>query len=62
MQVKKQQLELDMQQQTGFKIRKGVCQSCIWPPYLFNFYTDYMMQNASLDDHKMESRILIEYQ
>ena len=29
-----------------FKIRKGVRQSCIWSPYLFNFYTDYMMQNG----------------
>ena len=37
MQVKKQQLELDMKQQTGFQIRKGVCQGCILPPCLFNY-------------------------
>ena len=45
-----------------FKIKKAVRQSCIWSPYLFNFYTDYMMPNARPDDHEMESRILIEYQ
>ena len=32
MQVKKQQLKLDMQQQDLFQIRKGACQGCILSP------------------------------
>ena len=48
--VKKQQLELDMAQKTGFQIRKGVCQGCILSPCLFNFYAEYIMRNAGLDE------------
>ena len=48
MQVRKQQLELDMKQQIGFQIVKGVCQSCILSPCLFNLYAEYIMQNAGL--------------
>ena len=33
-----------------FKIRKGVCQGCILSPCLFNFYAEYIMQNAELDE------------
>ena len=33
-----------------FQIRKGVCQSCILSPCLFNFYAEYNMQNAGLDE------------
>ena len=33
-----------------FKIGKGVWQSCILPPCLFNFYAEYIMQNARLDE------------
>ena len=50
MQVKKQQLELYMEQQDGFQIGKGVRQGCILSPCLFNFYTEYIMQNARLDE------------
>ena len=32
-----------------FKIRKGIRQSCISSPCLFNFYAEYIMQNARLD-------------
>ena len=49
MQIKKQQLELDMEQQTG-SIRKGVCQGCILSPCLFNLYAEYIMKNARLDE------------
>ena len=50
MQVKKQQLELDMEQQTGSKIRKGVCQGCVLSPCLFKFYAEYIMGNAGLEE------------
>ena len=50
MQVKKQQLELDMEQQTGSQIRKGVHQGCLLSPCLFNFYAEYIMRNAGLDE------------
>ena len=50
MQVKKQQLELNMEQQTGSKLRKGVHQGCILSPCLFNFYAEYIMWNARLDE------------
>ena len=50
MQVRKQQLELDMEQQTGSKIGKGVCQGCILSPCLFNFYAEYIMRNAGLKE------------
>ena len=50
MQVRKQQLELDMEQQTGSKLGKGVCQVCILSPCLFNLYTEYIMRNAGLEE------------
>ena len=49
MQVKKQQLELDMDQQTDSKLG-GVRQGCILSPCLFNFYAEYIMQIARLDE------------
>ena len=33
-----------------FKIGKGVCQGCILSPCLFNFYAEYIMRNAGLDE------------
>ena len=33
-----------------FQIGKTVCQSCIWSPCLFNFYAEYIMRNAGLDE------------
>ena len=32
------------------KIRKGVSQGCILSPCLFNFYAEYIMRNAGLDE------------
>ena len=43
MQVRKQQLELGMEQQTG-------SQGCILSPYLFNLYAEYIMRNAGLEE------------
>ena len=47
MQVRKQQLELDMEQQT-VPNRKGGHQGCILSPCLFNLYAEYIMRNARL--------------
>ena len=33
-----------------FQIGKGVCQGCILSPCLFNFYTEYIMWNAGLEE------------
>ena len=33
-----------------FQIGKGVCQACILSPCLFNLYTEYIMQNAGLEE------------
>ena len=41
-----------------FPIGNGVHQGCILSPCLFNFYADYIMQNARLENHKLESRLL----
>ena len=32
------------------QIGKGVCQGCILSPCLFNFYAEYIMCNAGLDE------------
>ena len=41
-----------------FQIRKGVCKGCILSPYLFNLYAEYIMRNAGLGKHKLESGLL----
>ena len=33
-----------------FQIGKGVCQGCILSPCLFNFYAEYIMRNAGLNE------------
>ena len=48
MQVRKQQLELDMEQQDWFQIEKGVRQNCILSSCLFNLYAEYIMRNTGL--------------
>ena len=56
MQVKKQQLELDMEQWTGSKLGKeyvkAVLLSC-----LLNFSAEYIMRNAGLDETQAEIKI-----
>ena len=46
MKVKKQQLELDMEQQMGSKLGKEYIKAV----YCHPVYTEYFMQNARLDD------------
>ena len=41
-----------------FQIGKGVHQGCILSPCFFNLYAEYIMQNAGLDEAKLESRLL----
>ena len=52
MQVRKQQLELEMEQQTGHgtTIGKGVHQGCTLSPCSFNLYAEYIMRNAGLEE------------
>ena len=40
-----------------FQIRKGVCQGCILSLCLFNFYAEYLIQNAGLDNSQTEIKI-----
>ena len=53
MQIRKQQLELDMEQQTGSKSRKEYIKAV----YCHPAYLTYM-RNAKLEEHKLESRLL----
>ena len=51
MQVKKQQLEPDMEQWTGSKLGKEyIGQGYILSPCLFNLYAQYILWNARLDE------------
>ena len=50
MQVKKQKLELDMEQQTNSKYGKKYVKAVILSPCLFNFYAEYIMRNAGLEE------------
>ena len=50
MQVKKQQLELDMKRQTGSKLRKEYIKAVYCHSCLFNFYAEYIMRNAGLEE------------
>ena len=40
-----------------FQIGKGVPQGCILSPCLFNFYAEYIMRNARLDEAQAEIKI-----
>ena len=57
MQVRKQQLELEMELHTASKSWKGVHQGCILSPCLFNLYAEYITRNAGMDEAQLESRL-----
>ena len=57
MQVRKQQWELDMEQQTGSKSEKEYIKAVYCPPCLFNLYAEYVMRNAGLDEAKAGIKI-----
>ena len=40
-----------------FQIGKGVHQGCILSPCLFNFYAEYIIRNAGLEEARAESRL-----
>ena len=50
MQVRKQRLELYMEEQTSSKLGKEHIKGCILSPCLFNLYAKYIMRNAGLDE------------
>ena len=57
MQVKKHQLEWDIEQTDWFQIGKGVPQGCILSPCLFNLHAEYIMQNVRLDESQAGIKI-----
>ena len=56
MQVRKQQLELDMEQPTRSKLGKEYV-SCILSPCLFNLHAEYIMWNSELDEAQAGNKI-----
>ena len=52
MQVRKQQIGLDMEQRTGSKLGKEYVKAvCCQPAYMtYDLYAEYIMQNAKLEE------------
>jgi len=51
MRVRKQQLELDMEQQTGSKWEKEYVKAVHWRTACFlNLYAEYIMRNTGLEE------------
>ena len=57
MQVKKQQLEPDMEQRTISKLGKEYAKAVYAYCTLFNFYVEYIMWNARLDESQAGIKI-----
>ena len=56
MQVRKQQLELDMEKQTGSKLGKEYVKAVYCHP-AYNLYAEYIMRNAGLDEAQVGIKI-----
>ena len=52
-----EKLELDMEQQTGWKLGKEYVKT-ILPHSLFNIYSEYIMWNAGLDEAQAGIKII----
>ena len=57
MQDKQQQLELDMEQQTGSKLGKEYVQTVYCHPVYLTSYAEYMMGSAGLDESQAGIKI-----
>ena len=58
MQVKKQQLEPDMEQHTGLKLRKGYVKSSYFHPVYLTYIQSTSYQKLGQMNHKLELRLL----
>ena len=58
MQVKKQQLELDMEQQTDFKLGKEYFKSVYFHPAYLTYMQSTSRKMLGWKKHKLESRLL----
>ena len=56
-QVKKQQLEPDMDPWTDSKLGKEYVKTAYCPPWLFNLHTEYITRNAGLDEAQAAIKI-----
>ena len=57
MQVRKQQLELNMEQQIGSKSGMEYIKAVYYHPAYLNLYAEYIMQNAGLDEAQAGTRL-----
>ena len=57
MQVRKQQLELDMEQQTGSKSGKEYVKAVYCHPAYLTYIQEYIMRNAGLNETQAEIKI-----
>ena len=60
MQVKKQQLELDMEQQTGSKLEKEYAKAVCYHPAYLTYMQSTSCERPGWMKHKLESRLLAE--
>ena len=62
MQVRQQQLELDMEQQTGSKSEKEYVRAVYCHPAYLTYMQSTSWETLSWMKHKLESRLLGDYQ
>ena len=60
MQVKKQQLELDMEQQTGSKLGEKYVKAIYCHPVYLTYMQSTSREMQGWMSHKLESRLLVE--